>query len=461
MKKHKNNGFTLVELLAVVVIIGILLLLAIPSVTRQMNESRKKGVAEDARTIAKAVKDDILMHDTVLLSKKKETITYNKEQINNLLDKKIGNSPFGGAYDVASAQVIITSVDNKKNYTIRVCLIDENGNGFGYSNVDNLTAEYVEMDLSGNNCNTDGVHTGTAVIINDIVNSTKEDIKNQINEVGLGEMNSENSQVSDTDDVTEYHFNGDNDVVKNNYVYFNCSDIKNQSDSTCDLYRIIGVFYVDDGDGNFEERVKLMSVNAVNAPGEDSGKWNSTPSNDWTKSSLMTYFNTTFYNSINYNYKALMGDAKYYLGGYTYANVKRDEMYAYERKAGNDDHQYFHPYNEDSTYWVGKIALMYASDFGYATEDASCSEVELSSYSSDACGDNWIYRINQHPSPSWVLNQVSSVNNDAYFTDNRGLTKSVSVSNSNHPSHPVFYLTADAEFVAGDGTREKPFKLFK
>lgn len=28
----------------------------------------------------------------------------------------------------------------------------------------------------------------------------------------------------------------------NNYVYFNCSDYSNQSDSTCEKWRIIGVF---------------------------------------------------------------------------------------------------------------------------------------------------------------------------------------------------------------------------
>ena len=43
MKKINKKGFTLVELLAVIVILGVLLLIAVPSVNNIINNSRKKA----------------------------------------------------------------------------------------------------------------------------------------------------------------------------------------------------------------------------------------------------------------------------------------------------------------------------------------------------------------------------------------------------------------------------------
>ena len=54
MKKMKNkNGFTLVELLAVIVILAILVLLALPNVTGIMANSRKSAFRTEAMTIAR------------------------------------------------------------------------------------------------------------------------------------------------------------------------------------------------------------------------------------------------------------------------------------------------------------------------------------------------------------------------------------------------------------------------
>ena len=45
----------------------------------------------------------------------------------------------------------------------------------------------------------------------------------------------------------------------NNYVYFNCSDYNNQTASTCELWRIIGVFNnVTKADGSKENLIKII-----------------------------------------------------------------------------------------------------------------------------------------------------------------------------------------------------------
>ena len=55
-KKRIKNGFTLVELLAVIVIMGILMMVAIPSITRAIENSRKDTFIDIAKSYANAVK---------------------------------------------------------------------------------------------------------------------------------------------------------------------------------------------------------------------------------------------------------------------------------------------------------------------------------------------------------------------------------------------------------------------
>ncbi len=52
MKKLNKNGFTLVELLAVIVIMGILMMVAIPSISRTIENSRKDTFMDIAKTYA-------------------------------------------------------------------------------------------------------------------------------------------------------------------------------------------------------------------------------------------------------------------------------------------------------------------------------------------------------------------------------------------------------------------------
>ena len=56
MKKINSKGFTLVELLAVIVIMGILMMVAIPSVTRTIENSRKDTFVDIAKSYANAAR---------------------------------------------------------------------------------------------------------------------------------------------------------------------------------------------------------------------------------------------------------------------------------------------------------------------------------------------------------------------------------------------------------------------
>jgi len=52
--KNNNKGFTLVELLAVIVILAVIILIAVNAIIPQMNKARKNSVFDEALTVAKA-----------------------------------------------------------------------------------------------------------------------------------------------------------------------------------------------------------------------------------------------------------------------------------------------------------------------------------------------------------------------------------------------------------------------
>lgn len=64
MKKINKKGFTLVELLAVVVILAVLLIIAVPSVSRVLNASQESAARDNATMIAKAVETCIMAENT-------------------------------------------------------------------------------------------------------------------------------------------------------------------------------------------------------------------------------------------------------------------------------------------------------------------------------------------------------------------------------------------------------------
>lgn len=117
-----------------------------------------------------------------------------------------------------------------------------------------------------------------------------------------------------------------------------------------------------------------------------------------------------------------------------------------------------------ATTWTGKIALLYPSDYGYATDLSKCSQT-LVNYDSNtdsyACRSNdWMYSIFKTNSYNWLLTSHSGYANTAFYVSSTG-----SVSYGNYRVSyargvaPVLYLGSDQDIVAGDGSQSNPYKL--
>lgn len=284
----------------------------------------------------------------------------------------------------------------------------------------------------------------------------------------------------------------------NNYIYFNCSDYNNQSSSTCELWRIIGVFdgkvklmrndsigtmeYDNDkedtylvglsNNDNIQKTNDLLYIidteskrmtSIKNVPGkvdtDDSG------TNDYSVSSLQKILNNYYYNSKNYSGNSsytftnigikndvtrnIISSNNYYLGGIQYGlNYYANEIYQSERSS--------EVYDGNATTWTGKIAIPYPSDYGYAVDLNKCSE-SLVLYNDTACISNsWISSM--FTSDTWLLNPRADTSNQSSSISSNKVLPTVGV-DSKYAVFPTLYLNSELSIKSGTGSSSDPYQL--
>ena len=254
----------------------------------------------------------------------------------------------------------------------------------------------------------------------------------------------------------------------NNYVYFNCDDYNNPSSSTCELWRIIGIFNENSHGISGEKLVKLIRSNSLGNTEWDSSRDYSwvDPNNNWSTSSVKDMFNGDYLNrtgsystsGIKENTQNFIANAEWKLGGSrNHADATPAIYYQRERRTAVP--------SGNPTTWNGKIALMYASDYGYATSGGTsisreeCLNKEIFNWYGTGCYNNdWLYKSSNG---EWLLNISDSSSGLAYAifkTESGGYIQSNSISES-YAVTPTLYLSPEISITGGDGSRTNPYTL--
>ena len=276
----------------------------------------------------------------------------------------------------------------------------------------------------------------------------------------------------------------------NNYIYFNCSDYSNQTSSTCETWRIIGVF-----DG----KLKLIRGSQIGKYSWDNknistGAENNSGKNDWTTARLMKLLNprdyykvdsndnnlgqSLYYNSasgkcysgqnnatvdcdftstgIKDTTRNMIAETTYYLGGWNNVSVYPNQIYEYER--GTTVYT-----GRPTTPWTGKIALAYPSDYGYAADLNQCKDKTLYDYDNRTCtSNNWMKAIitNNGSNTGWLLTPFSGFSYGAWIVFSVGFVSGNSIAYTATGAVPVLSLSSELGIESGgDGSSSKPYKL--
>ena len=281
--------------------------------------------------------------------------------------------------------------------------------------------------------------------------------------------------------LTDYRYIG---ADPNNYIKFND-----------ELWRIIGVFDTDDGKGKVEKRLKIIRNEPIGSYSWDNkdtttGAENNYGKNEWAEARLnyllnpghesetnggSLYWNRksgTCYKGQNNSTtscdftstgltdtaKSMIGDAKWYLGGSSTYNDVTPPMF-YTRERGTT------VYSGHSTSWIGKVGLMYPSDYGYATSGGSstnrnsCLAKEIYNWDdssvSDCKNNDWMYNGSIW---QWTMSPRADYSDTVFFVVSTGFVYG-NTADTAYAGRPVVYLKSTIKVISGSGTTSSPYIL--
>lgn len=159
------KGFTLVELLAVIVILAVIMLMAVTAVTPIMEKSRKSALGDEGLQLVEAAKMAFQAEQmgTEIKYKATETVCFSMYWLysHNYFDHGSGNAADGDGY-VGSVLVAYDKNSKNYNYTFWIdngtyAFVGEKLNAYGYNN-----AKASDDSTVINNCGGASTETGLA-----------------------------------------------------------------------------------------------------------------------------------------------------------------------------------------------------------------------------------------------------------------------------------------------------------
>lgn len=165
-------------------------------------------------------------------------------------------------------------------------------------------------------------------------------------------------------------------------------------------------------------------------------------------------FTTT---GLNETSRGMIDNAKWYTAAVNNQSTT-SQMYIAERgtAVGNADTGIT---IKRTTNWTGKVGLMSASDYGYASKDCYSSSTNLDAYNTTCANSNWLFNSKN----KWQIAPKISTKSDVPYISSEG---SVTTGNGNYTYlareiHPAVYLKTSVQISSGTGTSSDPYILSK
>ena len=378
----------------------------------------------------------------------------------------------------------ITSIDNElKNKTLKYKLVSNNTiiTEGDFSNIEsNSKNTLYEGELSKGNISyifylyIDGNSENNLNMINKslVGNITVEAQEKQFETFStvIENLMADGEYETVTNNGVDYQYNTVNSLMDdnygniryyganpNNYVYFNCDDYSNQSSSTCEVWKIIGVF----NNGNLTHQIKIIRNDSIgNFPWDPYNNFNG-----WNDAGMRFILNNYSINeqgaglywnrssgaclngdsgTCDFTTTGLKNDAtrnaiynaKWQVSAISETLFYSNEAYENEMGLGTEVEDY--------------IGLISTSDYGFAADFRTCSS-QIFDY--DGCSEvNWLLNVEDQ----WTI--IPMDNENTYSVYNIGMLSTVNVSNA-AAIRPTLYLKTEQTIKSGTGTLADPYQL--
>lgn len=141
---RKKNGFTLIEMIAVIIILGIIMVITVPAVQKYILNSNRASYAADIQAFIENIKAEYEMNDYGQLVKEDEVMIVPIEHI-EFEKGQSEESPFG-AYDMSRSYIMI--IPERNGYQFYANIVDANGIGVSMQTSSEISQDTIQENLS-------------------------------------------------------------------------------------------------------------------------------------------------------------------------------------------------------------------------------------------------------------------------------------------------------------------------
>lgn len=187
-----KKAFTLVELLAVVVILGVIMMIAIPNTVSLIDKNKMTTYIENAKTFVSLVETKIQTDKSLELPTNNQQVTIMNLRYLNTND--LGDSPYGEPYNLDYSYVAVKLVNNKYTYFVQLvsCLSGtatcSPNNEENFRGIDLVEVSWLNKDTRLNYVKSTGIdvrYESDTFLYNDMIQFKYDDGNVKFNEVAF------------------------------------------------------------------------------------------------------------------------------------------------------------------------------------------------------------------------------------------------------------------------------------